>query len=60
MTMPTQSFDMNTPGFACNRGRYVFMRLPGTAKILSICELQVFQKLPYVWRQLSGVAEVAT
>ena len=40
-------------------GRYVWVRVPGANKILSLCQVQVLQKKPWVWRQLSGVSEVA-
>ncbi len=39
--------------------RYVWVHLPGTGRTLTVCELQVWQKVPYVWRALAGIAEVA-
>jgi hypothetical protein len=41
------------------RARYIWLVLPGTPRILSLCEFQVFQKKPWVWRQLSSVTNAA-
>ena len=43
----------------CSFARYVWIMLPGTGEILTLCEVEVNGKLPWVWRQLSGIAEVA-
>ena len=37
----------------------MWVSIPGPAKTLSLCEVAVYQRKPFVWRQLSGVAEVA-
>jgi len=47
----------------CASARYVWITLPGTVanpRYLSLIEVQVLSKLPWVWRHLSGIAEVAT
>ena len=57
---PTATIDTAlTPGGSCSAGRYVWVSIPGPGRILSLCEVAVFQKRPWVWRQLSGVGEVA-
>lgn len=33
--------------------------LPGAGRILHLCEVQVYNKRAPIWRQLSGIAEVA-
>ena len=59
ITEATATIDMGlTPGGRCNVGRYVWVSLPGNGKYLTLCEVAVFQKRPWVWRQLSGVAEI--
>ena len=37
----------------------MWIALPGAARELSLIEVQVLSKQPWVWRQLSGIAEVA-
>jgi hypothetical protein len=39
--------------------RYVTLLLPGSDRVLSLCEMEVLQKNAWVWRQLSGVIEAA-
>jgi hypothetical protein len=46
----------NTAGL---QARYIWIVLPGAARVLSVCELQVMQKRPWVWRQLSGTFNAA-
>jgi len=41
------------------RARYLWLVLPGNPRILSLCEFQVFQKKPWIWRTLSAVTNVA-
>jgi len=41
------------------RARYLWLVLPGNPRILSLCEFQVWQKKPWVWRTLSAVTNVA-
>jgi hypothetical protein len=41
------------------RARYLWLVLPGNPRILSICEFQVWQKKPWIWRTLSAVSNVA-
>jgi hypothetical protein len=41
------------------RARYLWLVLPGNPRILSLCEFQVFQKKPWIWRTLSAVSNVA-
>ena len=45
-----------TPGGRCASGQYVWISLPGITQYLTICEAQVRQKVPFVWRQLGGAA----
>ena len=45
-----------TPGL---RARYIWFVLPGPGRTLTICELQAWQKKPWVWRQLSGLYNAA-
>jgi hypothetical protein len=42
-------------------GRYFHFILPGPAtnRVLTLCEVQLWQKLPYIWRKLSGISNVA-
>jgi hypothetical protein len=40
-------------------GRFFWVTLPGTARALAVCELQLWRRLPYVWRRLSGTSNVA-
>ena len=40
-------------------GRYVWAVQLGVAMILQLCELQVLQPTPWMWRQLSGVQNLA-
>jgi len=35
-------------------GRYVWIRLPGVLRTLTLCEVEVYQRNPMVFRQLSG------
>jgi len=39
--------------------RYVWIVLPGTNRILTVCEVQVYQRLSWRWRQLSGLSNLA-
>ena len=39
--------------------RYVWVMLPGQLRQLSVCELQVLVRRPWVWRALSGVVNAA-
>ena len=57
----TATIDLTTtPGGRCSSGRYVWVSLPDTyINYLTLCEVAVYAKAPWVWRQLSGVAEVA-
>ena len=48
-----------TPNGQCTAGRYLWITLPGDNRILTLCEVEVFQRRPWVWRQLSGLHEVA-
>jgi len=41
------------------RARYLWLVLPGSPRILSLCEFQVWQKKPWVWRTLSAPSNVA-
>jgi hypothetical protein len=41
------------------RARYLWLILPGNPRILSLCEFQVWQKKPWMWRMLSAVSNVA-
>jgi hypothetical protein len=41
------------------RARYLWLVLPGNPRILSLCEFQVWQKKPWVWRTLSALSNVA-
>lgn len=48
--------------FACDGqvGQYVVVYIPGTGKMLQVCELEVYGPEPYTWLQLGGgVEEVA-
>lgn len=38
---------------------WIYLPLPGTGRILTVCEFQAWQRNPYVWRKLSGTANVA-
>jgi hypothetical protein len=42
---------ISTPGLVA---RYLWIVLPGSNRILSLCEFQAWQKKPFVWRKLSG------
>jgi hypothetical protein len=45
--------------FSCAAsGRYVWVTLPGASRTLSLCQVQVWSNSPFIFRQLSGVAEV--
>ena len=44
----------------CMSAQYVWVYLPGPSQLLSLIEVQVLTPLPFVWRKLSGLAEVAT
>ena len=54
---PPAIIDANVAGCSSG-GQYLFVQLPGQA-LLSLIEVRVYQKKPWVWRHLSGVAEVA-
>jgi hypothetical protein len=41
------------------RARYLWLVLPGNPRILSLCEFQVWQKKPWIWRTLSDISNVA-
>ena len=41
------------------RARYLWLVLPGNPRILSLCEFQVWQKKPWVWRTLSAITNAA-
>jgi hypothetical protein len=45
-----------TPGL---RARFIWFVLPGPGRTLTICEVQAWQKRPWVWRQLSGLYNAA-
>ena len=45
-----------TPGLV---SRFVWLELPGSFRILAICEFQAWQRKPWVWRQLSGTFNAA-
>ena len=45
-----------TPGL---KARYIWFVLPGPGRTLTICEVQAWQKKPWVWRQLSGLYDAA-
>jgi hypothetical protein len=55
----TGSGTLNFLNTACGSGRYLWVRLPGPNRVLHLCEVQVWQRRPSVWRRLSGTAEVA-
>jgi hypothetical protein len=46
-------------GTAGLQARYIWVVLPGANRILSVCEMQVMQKKPWIWRQLSGTFNAA-
>jgi hypothetical protein len=41
------------------KARYLWFYLPGANRILNLCEFQVWQKRPWVWRQLAGTFNAA-
>lgn len=52
------SYD-DVPSIAGVRARYIWIMLPGTNRVLTLCEVEVWQRRPDVWRQLSGVYNAA-
>jgi hypothetical protein len=39
-------------------GRFVWVMVPGSSRQLALCQVQVWGRIPWIWRQLSGTAEV--
>lgn len=54
--LTTTNVIIPTPGI---QARYIWYRLPGAGRILTLCEFQVWQKKPFVWRKLSGTFNAA-
>ena len=42
-------------------GRFMHFHLPGpnAGRVLTLCEVQMWRKRPYIWRKLTGVSNVA-